>query len=439
MDTSAVRRGVGVTLIVLVACLLRAADFPGRYVVRDVDERPYVQGGLALWEGITPTYDRTPAGPQTWISWAYAAGNTAKYLVRPTAEERATPLVLRPFCAGNHALFDIYRDWSLLRWIEVGAGGIVAAAGAAAGFGLGWKRGGWGAAILIGATAAILPLFVELSGQARPYAMAWGFGFIALYYAARSDERPKFVGWSAVFMGLAIASRVDMLLLVPLAWADVWDANPVRRRKFACIVRYTLLTGAVCLLVAPWLVTDLIGNLRAIASVRIAEPANGNGSPTSSLFDFFVLQGLGVDLCLMLMAIGLVAPDRQRVRWAAGIFVCLLALSMLKGTGFGLRHQGVPIVALTTFAGVGMAAVSRRWPRAVPVVLICALALPAVTVVREIIGASEQAWNITARNGCNAMCRRERWFISIRIYMIRFRPCRHLTRFGMRWPTRMPG
>jgi hypothetical protein len=382
--TTSAARGV-LLLIVAVAVVLRLVDFPPRYFKRDFDEQPYVQGGLALWEGITPTYDRTPAGPQTWISWAYAAGYTARYLVFPTPEERATPLVLRPFRAGDHALFDIYRDWSLLRWIEVAAGGIVAVVAAGAAFKLGWKRGGWLPAILVGLTAATLPLFVEFSGQARPYAMAWGFGIIALYYAACSQDRPAASWRSAVFMGLAIASRVDMLLLLPLAWTDIWDAPSTGRRRVSRIVLYTLLSAAVSLLVAPWLLTDLVGNLRAIASVRIAEPAGGATSARGTMLDFFVQQGLGIDLILVVCALFLVAPDKRWIRWSAAIYVLLLSVSMLKGTGFGLRHQGAPIVALVTFAGVGMAAVAGRWPRLAPAILVLALILPAVCVIVDIV------------------------------------------------------
>jgi hypothetical protein len=397
MEANPVWRKVGLVAVVLVACAVRLIDFPGRYSLRDLDEGTYVQGGLALWEGITPTFDRTPAGPQTWISWAYAAGNTARYLVRPTAEERSTPLVLRPFRAGNHALFDIYRDWSMLRWVEVAAGGLVAAAGTGAAFLLGWKRGGWTAAALLGGVAAFLPLFIELSSESRPYAMAWGFAFISLYLAASSTERSSRAGWSAIFMGLAIGSRVDMLLLIPLGWADVWDVGTTRRQKLASVIRFTWLSALTAFVVAPWLVTDLIGNLRAIASVRIAAGTTGE-SLGDTLKEFFFQQGLGIDLALMLMAVVLVAPDKQRVRWAAGIFVLLLSISMLKGTGFGLRHQGAPIVAMLSFAAIGMAIVAQRWPKAAPIVLACALILPGINVTREIVQRKRLGWEYYATN-----------------------------------------
>ncbi len=374
----------GLIVIVLVAAVLRLADLPGRYVRRDFDERPYVEGGLALWEGITPTYSYAPAGPQTWISWTYAAASTARYLIFPTSEERAAPLVLRPFIAGNHALFDIYRDWSVPRYIEIVFGGLVAVAGAAAGFLLGWKRGGWMPAILVGGMAAVLPLFIELSGEARPYAMAWGFGIIALCFAAKAADRPANANWSAIFMALAIASRVDMLLLMPLAWADIWDLEPSIGRRIGRVIRYSFFVAVVSLLVSPWLATNLIGNLRAIATVRLAEPTMAV-STSRILMEIAVHQGLAIDLLLVACAIFLTAPDRRRIRWAAAIYVVLLSVSMLKGTGFGLRHQGAPLVAVVTFAGVGMAAVSRRWPRLAVVALAAALAIPAIRAVGDIV------------------------------------------------------
>src|ERR1700677_1924917 len=143
MEGTSLHRRLGLIVVILIATVLRWGDFPGRYERRDYDERPYVISGFALWEGITPTYKYSPAGPQIWISWAFAAVDSARYLIHPSAEERGVPLVLRPFVAGNHALFDLYRDWSTPRLVEAMASALVGVAAAAAGFALGWKRGGW--------------------------------------------------------------------------------------------------------------------------------------------------------------------------------------------------------------------------------------------------------------------------------------------------------
>jgi hypothetical protein len=376
---------LGLFSVVFIAVAMRWVDFPKRYVKRDFDEREYVQGGLALWEGITPTYEYAPAGPQTWISCAYAAGYSARYLVFPTAEERAAPRVLRPFVAGNHALFDIYRDWSLLRWIEVVAGGMVAVAGVAAAYKLGEKRGGWMAGVLVGGTAACLPIFVEMSGEAKPYAMAWGFAFIALAYAAYCAERPKAWRGSAIFMGLAITCRVDMLMLLPLAWADIWPMEISIWRRIGRIVQYTAMAGVVAYLISPWLITDFVENLRAIVSVRFSQPTSGPVSILATARDVLVHQGLGIGLILVVCALIWISPQQKKRPWLIGIYVLLLSFSIFKGTGFGLRHQGAPIVALTAFAAVGFAAVINRWPRIAPLILVLALALPLLQAVGDVV------------------------------------------------------
>jgi hypothetical protein len=360
-------------LAMLVALALRVADFPGRYEMRNTDERPYTQGGLALWEGITPTYKYSPAGPMTWVSWAYAGAESARHFILPGPEERVVPFVLRPFQAVNHALFDIYHDWSRLRQIQSLLNVLTALAAVWAGFMLGFKRGGLPVALIVGGLTAAMPLFVHMSVEARPYMMGWGLGLIALYLSAEGRATA-----SAVVMGLAIGTRIDMLVLLPLAYADLWPgihpgakALPRVRR----LIRYTLVTAMASLLIAPWLLTNLLGNLRTIATVRVAEPNGVSASLADTIRECVVHQGLGVPIVLAVAALMLAPPGRKRPRWIAAVYVLLLAASMLKATHFGLQHQGGPIVALIAFASVGASAVAARW-RALAWVLVAFALLP---------------------------------------------------------------
>jgi hypothetical protein len=381
-------------VIVIAALLIRVADFPPRYCMRDMDERPYVQSGLALWEGITPTYEYSPAGPQIWISWTYAAASSAAHFSHPGPEERSAPAVLRPFVAVNHALFDVYRDWSLLRWIEVAANIAVAVAAVAAAFALGVRRGGLAVGIFVGGLTAALPLFVQLSGEARPYIMGWSLGIIALYFSAIAFQRRRAATWSAIAMGLAIGSRVDMLLLLPLAYADLWyaDDNALTAR-LRRLLGYTAIVAIASLLIAPWLLTNLMGNLRAIVSVRAATPTQAPTPLSHILRELVWDQGLIVALLATVAAIVLPAPGRPRPRWIAGVYVILLAASILKATGFGLRHQGGPITAVIVFAGAGMAAVAQRWPRVVWTAVALGLLLPIIQSGRDIARRRDRETN----------------------------------------------
>jgi len=57
---------VAIALLLLLAVVLRAWDFPNRHELRNVEEVAYVGGSsLHLLEGTVPPYKDAPAGPQT--------------------------------------------------------------------------------------------------------------------------------------------------------------------------------------------------------------------------------------------------------------------------------------------------------------------------------------------------------------------------------------
>ena len=365
-------------LVVITSIALQVANFPSRYDRRDYDERLYSQSGLLVWEGIMPIVHYAPNGPETWIGWAYAGAKSAMYFVSPGTEERAAPSVLRPFVAVNHALFDIYRDWSSLRRVIIVANALIAVLAAAAAFGLGWKRGGPAAGLLVGGLTAALPLFIELSDEAKSYMMGWGLAIIALYFAAGEKPRPVV---SAVAMGLAIASRIDMLMLLPLLWIDLWGEQGRFAAQLGKLARYTGIVAMVTVLAAPWALMFLLGTARAIATIRLSEPTQGPGSIKQAAVDVLWNQGLAGALFLVMAALAL--PSKRR--WLAGLYVLLLAATMAKETGFGLRHQGGPVIAVITFAGIGVAAVAAKWPRTAWAVVAAALALPIGQAVHDVI------------------------------------------------------
>ena len=101
--------------LLLLGVILRWAQFPKPGQPPQIDELGYMSGGLTLLEGITPGYKFAPAGPTTWLGWAYAGTEATKNLIMPGPEERAVPIQVRPFVAVNHALFDLYRDFSGLQ------------------------------------------------------------------------------------------------------------------------------------------------------------------------------------------------------------------------------------------------------------------------------------------------------------------------------------
>lgn len=364
-------------LLVATAVGLQLGNFPHQYEVRDVDEAGYLQGGLQLLEGLTPGYKVTPAGPLTWMGWLWGASLSAKYLVAPTAEESGKPLVLRPYIAVNHALFDTYRDLSHLRYFVLTMLLIVSVAGVVGGFVLGIRQAGLAGGVLVGGLMAALPLFVELAGTARPYAFGWSFGMLALYAAAVLEVKRSWF-WTALFLGLAVGSRLESLMLLPLVWW-IFGGRMGLGPSLAALARTGAVALGVALVVAPWLVTSLVDNLRTVLMVRFTSRATVSTWP-----QMFWSQGLGPVILLWLAGLFRI-PRGERLRYflLAG-YVALLLVSMFKGGTPFLRHQTPVIVIVLTATGYGLRFLCRQSVRVEAIVVAGCLLLPLVQTVRLI-------------------------------------------------------
>lgn len=383
-------------LVLIVAALLRVSAFPCRYDFRDGDELGYLQGGLQLIEGLPPPLHYAPGAPEAWLGWLHAGLLSCRYMVVPTAEEREAVLQVRPFTAINHALFDLYRDMSGMRIEFIVLSMVVSLLAVAAGFCLGLRWAGLGGAILLGGLMAFVPMLIEHSALAKPYSLAWSLSMIALYFAARTDRRSRLV--SAVIMGLAIASRIEMVSLLPLACILLWTS----RTSFAGYLRTTggYLAAAIVTaqLAAPWLLTNLVGNLRAIVTVRFGRPTGPEITWREILWMVAWGQGIGVVAVMVLVAATVVLVRRRAAEGAEGrtssaacgtgdtpngagwwviiAYSCLMFATVFQNTGYGLRHHGPAIMALLVAAPLTLSPLTRIWPRAVWYVVGLAVALP---------------------------------------------------------------
>jgi hypothetical protein len=369
-------------ILVLFAAALRLADLPGGHEVRDVDEMPYLQGSLQLLEGMTPMYKYSPAGPQTWLGWVYAGAKAGKYTLVPTAEEQRVPLQIRPFVAVNHALFDIYRDQSWLRLILVIISDVLSIIAVAAAFGVGFRVSDLAGGVLLGGMAAAAPMMVHYAGMSRPFSMAWSFAFISAYFGVCRTGRLALWG-SAIAMGLSIGSRIDMLVLLPIIWGYLWMAASTRRGSFIVVLKHMGISAATTMLVAPWLLTNIIGNLRTIATVRFSPPSSGPIPWTTALREFAWQEAFGPVALVFVCGLFWGLVRRKLSRPVICLYVGLLSLSVLKSTGHGIGHQGAAVVPMLMAAPMALAVFSfdRRLQWAL--VSIC-LAMPTVFSVYAI-------------------------------------------------------
>jgi hypothetical protein len=378
---------IALVIALLLGLSLRIWNYPSRYQLQDGDELGYTYGGLLLWEGLTPGFKMAPAGLQTWVSWAYCGGKSLMNLLRDRNEDRI-PAPIRPFSAVDRALFDIYRDTSALKQLTVALIIVISLGAIYAAFQIGYCSAGNPGGLLGGGLAALLPLFIQASGTAKPYMPAWAFAIIASYFAIAHTKSTRWAG-SAVFMGLAISSRIEMLLFFPIILWLMWnEKEPEGFGRTA--LRLTSLMAGVTLLVSPWLLTNLLGNLRTIATVRFASPSVRE-LLVPLLKDFALLQGLGPVSVLLAAGLAISPRDKRRAYWLLLSIVIVLFLTMLRPTPYGLRHHGATVAAIVVLCPLALARVRQLHYGAAWTLAVLLLAIPAIHA-GSVIMADKQSY-----------------------------------------------
>lgn len=332
-------------VILLIGAGIRLWLIPSPTELRDVDEYYYLIGGPQVWEGLPPAYHYAFAGPETWVGWIYAACLTGRYVAFPTAEESAVPPQIRTLVATNHALWDMYFDLTPLRLLYIGISIAVGLIAIASAFKYGVRRGGVAGGVLLAAMVSLLPVLVEFSGMARPYSFAWSCVFIAIACLSRFRDGSRWMWLSGICMGLAVASRVEMVAVLPmLVLLELWPGSVSWKAFLKRSAAYVGLVVLTTMVVAPWCWTNLLGNLRAIATIRLAPP-NAEASRFQIILDFAWTNAMGLPIVFLVLAsiFAAVRPGAARATqwtWPAAVVGLLLGSTFLSSTGFGLRHQG---------------------------------------------------------------------------------------------------
>ena len=376
-------RNVVFFAMVTAAIIFRIMNWPIKHEFRDVDELGYSWGSLELLEGNLPGIHYAPAGPQTWVGWVYEGLLAMEHLALPDSAEQKAPLTIRPFLAIDHCLFDAYRDTGPLRQVWVFTSFICSMAGVIAGFRLGQAKAGVPGAVFVGGTMALLPLFVEFSVQARPYIAAWSMGMVALYYALASSRRNA-LAISAIFMGLAIGSRIDMAMLLPFVWIEFWRVGN-QREWLGRIFRYHAVLFIAFLVIAPWYLMTFAASLRALGSIRVSTAGLPVARPITVFFQLIWQQGMILHAALFVFAV-LLWLLRER-RWILALYLSLAAISMFKGAAFGLRYQGAPLLLTILAAASGIGFLQQRFEGACLALSVAALVLPAWGTMRLVAGS----------------------------------------------------
>ncbi|HTW94364.1 MAG TPA: hypothetical protein VMD30_06210, partial [Tepidisphaeraceae bacterium] len=369
----------GFWAIVILAAILRVGMFPHPDEERDVDEVGYLKGSLALLEGLPPGYKAAPAGPNLWVGWLAVSAESVWHFAHPGALERRVPLQVRPFVAIDHTLFSNYHDLTTLHMIWIATQVLLTIFAVGAAFKYGASRGGVAGGFLVGGIFASMPLVVDFSEMSRPYATAWAFGILAVYFARCAKKHPASAG--GIWLGLAVASRIEMLIFAPLVIWELWDRRDERRIPWRDLGKTLGVMAITSLLFAPWLMTHLVGNLRTIATVRLGENPHGPTTLAGVVKEIAIDQGLIGAMLLCVVAV-FVQKSGERIRvWVLGAYLAFLVLSLGHGTVF-LHQQGPIILMLILFSALGIAPLVGRWPKSLPWVAAALLILPVVQTLR---------------------------------------------------------
>jgi hypothetical protein len=345
-------------LSILTGAILRIARFPHGNSPTETDEIGYLSDGLLLLEGETPIHKYAPSGPLTWFSAWYAAIRTVVVLFSGGSDVSVFPALVRPAAALEASLFYLYADMSSLRLTAVALTVLLTLLAVAAAFWLGKAFLGTLGAVAAGLMAASLPSFVELSTEARPYAIAWASGLIALAAAGTNKPRSQLLS-AGIFLGLAIGSHIDMLRIAPLVLLLQW------RRSGNGVVPWhdfyiTLITSLICfLIIAPWYELHLIDNIRQIITVRMM------GAEHTSLLSLWLgWLDAGIALPLVVTIAGLLMALSRR-RWpefCCGIWLVLNTAIAAYPSAHGIHHDGAWLVMVIALLPLGLSIIFDMVP-----------------------------------------------------------------------------
>jgi len=191
----------------------------------------------------------------------------------------------------------------------------------------------------------------------RPYALAWDFSVLSLTAATMAKRRRIF--WTGIFFGLAVASRVESLTILPVLIGELYSEKR-GKQIIPCIAFAALVAVAV----SPWLTINLIGNLRSIAVVRFTTPGWGHTPWSTTLYDFAIRQGAAPAILLIFLGVFRARGHKLAGMILLTLFWLALLADMLHERGYGI-HQHAPLLIimllLLAMSGPALEQFPTRW------------------------------------------------------------------------------
>lgn len=372
----ALRRHVVELSVLVVALGLRLLFFPPSYVPTQEDELGYAADGLLLLEGVPLGFKFAPGAFTAWLGFVYGFATWIVITLGSLGSAMVVPMSVRPLVTLDQTLFDIYADMSGLRAVIAGCVLATSLLGVYGATRIGRYFAGWSGAALAGGLTAVTPLLCWFGVQSRPYSPAWSLTILSLSIVLTCKAEKRWV-WAGMIYGLAVASRIEMLLTIPLMLWLLWAGSDARAalRTGAQMVGAAILAFLIS---APWFISHLVGNVRKMMTVAIL---GQRAVETRPIVTFMTDEGLVIVTIVTLF--GVLFRCRTD-RWKAWVAVALLLFSIglltIKTSG-GLRHMGHSFVIVMVLSGYALGglqrALGKRWGIPVSgVVVVLALLLP---------------------------------------------------------------
>jgi hypothetical protein len=242
---------------------LRLWFWPANHEIRSPDEVGYMSGGLTLLEGISPGYGMGPGGVYFWFGWLFTIAKAAFKILSGGAAGVGSLMH-----ALESVVFETYRNFVGLRTAYLLLNAVTWSLALGLFSYAAFRKLGAAKTAAVVSFIVLSPLFVREGVHATPYPLAWSFVILSWCFLYLLTDVPHRFRWAAWFLGLAIGTRVECVILLPQFFWFYFEQER-RRGSYREPLKLIALVGATFFIISPWYSSLLFHNLRYIYTIAI--------------------------------------------------------------------------------------------------------------------------------------------------------------------------